>query len=437
MRILAVVFPLILQSGLWAETSVPQVHPDASKVEIQGTVFFTDGTRQNNVNGRCVDRKRYDTYYAPNITQSYDSAIIFGNEWHAGEDGTFRLTLQPGDYVLWAHGAKPKAVNLTVPADSRTVSVQVIGRTDNTVAPFLFLTPEGMPMRSINVHGGIHTDANGIGAHKFDNYDPSPPESRFFWVKEVGYAAAIIKEEDLLRRDPAPVFFRKGVFVSGSVVSKTTNAPLGGIVIFPLRDNKKNDENVFSQWNWMFGFDPYSTLSVDDPAAETSRDGDGFFKLGPLPPGNYSVLFSLPDTHPMGGQFRELLEVPLNVIQGKTPKSLNIKIPVKKLFCRLKGRILDDKNKTPIANVMIFINVWSTSPGNGPEHYSIREPVNRYVKTDKNGEFILYPLDPRKLYFEVSWKSFSTARSVTLPAGKTVDFIVKSGSTKPKSSALR
>ncbi len=432
MRILAVVFLLILQSGLWAETSVPQVHPDASEVEIQGTVVFTDGTRQRNVNGRCVDRKRYNTYYAPNVVPSFDSAIKFGNEWHAGYDGTFKLTLQPGDYVLWAHGAKPMAVNLTVPADTRTVSVQVIGRTDNIVAPFLFLTPEGMPMRSMNVQGGIHSDANGIGAYKFDNYDPSPPESRFFWVKEVGYAAATIKEEDLLRRDPAPVIFSKGIFVSGSVVSKTTNAPLGGVVIFPLRDNKNKSEDEFSQWNGMFGFDPYSVLSIDDPAAVTSRDGDGFFELGPLPPGNYMVKFTLPDTQEMGGQFRYLLDVPLKVIQGNTLKPLNIKIHLSKSLCSLKGRIIDDRTKMPIANDMITINVWSTIPGNGPEHYQIREPVYRRVKTDRNGKFTLYPLDPRKLYFAVSWKGLLTARSVTLPVGKTVDFIVKPDPAKSK-----
>jgi hypothetical protein len=220
------------------------------------------------------------------------------------------------------------------------------------------------------------------------------------------------------------------------VVSKSTGTPMGGIVIFPLRDRKGGVKDEFASWSELFGADPYSTLSSSDEAAATSRDGDGSFTLGPLPPGNYTVLFTFPSA-PLA-EFRELLKVPLHVTEGKTPEPLTAKIIVKKPMYKLKGRVMDGRTKTPVADEMIAINVQSHyAPDDSTyvEHWYIWEPVTHHVKTNRNGEFTLYPLDHGKLVFDVSWNGLSVEKRVAVPpVGKTIDFVVQPLPPKPASA---
>jgi len=76
-----------------------------SKAELSsGTVVLHRRRRQRNVYGRCVSLQRWNAYYAPTAPTQSDSAIIFGNEWHAGDDGTFKLSLLPGEYCSGPRG---------------------------------------------------------------------------------------------------------------------------------------------------------------------------------------------------------------------------------------------------------------------------------------------------------------------------------------------
>jgi len=75
-----------------------------------------------------------------------------------------------------------------------------------------------------------------------------------------------------------------------------------------------------------------------------------------------------------------------------------------------------------------------SDPDTWVEHSYIWEPVVRHVKTGKKGEFTIYPLDPDKLVFTVSWKGLSCEKRVkVLPARRTVDSSCKPRRQTPES----
>jgi|GEM_PF-7085318 len=436
--LLTIVFAALLLPSVDARPAAPrELEPVRGAVPVHGSVVFTDGTPQRNVKGRCVTLEKYEAYFGPKSPKPDGTMKYFGSEWCSGRDGTFELSLAPGGYMLWAHGAKHKATKLTVRKGAREAAVTVIGRAENVVAPMRFLSPDGLPLRNISTSGGLHTNADGIHTRRFENSDWSLPAQLFFWIKGVGYAAVTVHEEDLLRTDSLPVQFKKGTYVSGAAVSEH-GRPLGGVVIFPLRVEKKGVSDEFKGWNGLFTTEPCSMLWSNAEAATTTRDGDGSFTVGPLPPGDYSFCFAFPRAQEESFRFK--LEQPLQVTEGEPAGPMKTTVPVGEVNCELRGRLIDGRSSKPISNASVSINIQSSGPpidDSWVEHWYIWEPIVHRVKTGKNGEFTLYPLDAGVLWFDISWNRICVwNRRVILPCpGKTVDFVLQPPVPEPKSAS--
>jgi len=365
--------------------------------EVSGVVVSTGGVRQHTVLCLCTDTSGKQVWRG-----------------YAGEDGVFRVKLPPGSYRIWALGAKVRAVDLTVPDGADTVAAKVIGRSHNYVK-LRFVTPQGKPVAGVRVGLG-RTNSNGtavLTAH-------DAPINDMFFEPGLGYGRLKIDtDEELFRPEPIRVIFHTGRPVVGRAVSESTGRPLGGLLAFPVRQEESGDE--WADWNSYLGMDPYADYAITSRAIGISRDGDGAFAVGPLPPGDYTLLFGFSAFL----EFRDMAKVPIHVVEGEPLKPLNVRIRLKEPMYALRARLLTRKHK-PVACKEIVVAVTTAIDSSASlNHAYIWEPVTRRVKTDKEGRFTLYPFYAGEFYFKISEGGGTAGNAVTFPKkGMSVDFVI-------------
>ena len=319
--------------------------------------------------------------------------------------------------VLSAHAFTTPAG--AVALDEKKVAVHVTLR-------FRFLTPSGkpnantviqyMPGRPM-VNAAVITDTKGIGEISCENIDIY--DEWYFVCYGVGYARLRI-DADCGRSDKKPILvhLQTGPFISGRVISEKAGVRLGGIKLYPFRKQDKKDK--WQNWNGIFSsVGPNGDYAVDDPMSVTSRDGDGAFSAGPLPPGCYKLVVRDLNT---GVTF----DLPVDTASQEA-RRLMIELPVnKELSHKITGRVLR-KDMTPIVGKELQIWIRYFYPnGDRPEHWYYYEPVLRRAKTNAKGEFTLYPVFPDAYIFNVLCNGLSAKKRVTVPQKvRRIDFVMK------------
>ncbi|HUV04256.1 MAG TPA: carboxypeptidase-like regulatory domain-containing protein [Armatimonadota bacterium] len=396
-----------------ANSPIPKQKPP-DLVTVRGTVVTVDGRPLEGVNGSTEG----------------------GPCWVSGKGGKFVIKLKPGTYKLWALAAKSRAVTLVVPKGKSSVSVRVIAKRMKNRVPLKFLTPGGRPAANARMASGmragsgtwgmgpVSTDARGILMEQVE-YDA--PVWFFSAASGIGYAKLeIADDETLFSEEPILVQLSSGPYVSGRVVAERGGMPLGGVNIYPWRVYKKGDP--WSGWNSQFGFKSYQ-YTINEVMSATSRDGDGTFRLGPLPPGDYKMDYGAPEVGDLpADEGRNLniavASIPVNVPEDRDIEGLQIVYPVKKPAYSLMGQVFQGDTSTPLASTEITISVMTIYPPDPePENWYVCEPVVRTVVTDAQGNYRLYPIRPGKYKLEAKWEKFSATRNVSLRANATgVDF---------------
>jgi hypothetical protein len=410
-----VILVLFVHSAIAADVPQKPAGKNDDRVVVRGIVVDFDGKKQ--------DGLIYGAYL--NTKDGEDTRWY--TDWR--NNYSFKLLLKPGVYKIWTRAAKAYALTLNVPKGAKRLFVKVIGRTDNAVI-FRVLAPDGKPLANKTIdrgadHGPMRTDSRGIGkAGPFDMdveyYD------LLFAVSGVGYAPVSIPGDKLFRKDPIVVRLRSsGIYVSGKVVSKSTGRPLGGVEVYPLKEDDGAGIPA-SWWNTLYGIDCdfHHEMTPYDPFVGLSHDGDGAFRLGPIPPGKYRFKVILPNAADDW--------VPVDVTGKEHNVSLVVKGEDGKAAGELSGRILASNGRSPLALRDVEIDVLFDMPEGdktGLLYPGYWTPIKRYVKTDKDGNFTLYPILPYKYIFEFSWSGYLTKKKLTISSHTPrVDLVLK----KPK-----
>lgn len=389
----------------------------AEYVRVNGVVVTSDGTPKKNVNGRTMSESGQE-----------------GPCWASGVDGKFVIHLTAGTYKLWAVGAKARAVTLVVPKGRTPVSVRVIAKNIGNHLPLRFVTDDGRPVAdaSMNVGergsggwgcGGASTDAKGMMMWIVEG---DAPIRLFFAGSGVGYGRLDITDDGMLSSEqPITVQLSTGPYVSGRVLSGPGGVPLGGIPVFPQRKYFAGDP--WSGWNTQFGFKSYP-YTMKEPSMAISRDGDGVFSLGPLPPGDYTLEIGLPSIWHMfpSTDLIEPQSEDVSLTSGKDLSGLDLRVPVTKPAFSLEGRVLIG-DKTPLASQEVTVEVSGDYVvGEEPEEWYVWEPVVRRVVTDDQGGYKLYPLRPGKYKLVAKWHGLSAVAKISVRSDvKCLDFALR------------
>ncbi len=400
----------ILAGDLPATTS--STLPDTNLVSVEGTVVSVDGKPLPKMFGVCRNQETGK----------------LGPQWRSGQDGKFLVKLELGRYKIWARGSMAKAVELVAKPGDDKVSIKVIGDPMRNGLQLKFESPDGKPLSNTSISyaeaggkGFLKTDANGLSMY-------TPYEAffhLFFNRNKVGFADLIITSEEVAFSDePVLVRLNSGAFVSGRVVSDKTGAPIGGVPIFPEMIETNDDR--WSWWNSQFGFKSYEFTMKDTKVI--SRDGDGTFTIGPLPPGKYKLLAGLP------GIWHEFPSTDLitpigkrvDLTSGSNLDGVKLKVPVNKPAYTFTGRALNS-DKTPVASKEITVEVSGDyEPTMGPEEWYVWEPVERTVVTDAKGNFRLFPIRPGKYAMVAKSGSLSSTKVLAIKSnGVKADFVLR------------
>jgi hypothetical protein len=412
---LALVLPFFASSVL-ASQATPKARllsqSDSSRVLVEGTVVSADGKRLPKIVGVCRNQ----------------NTGTFGPIWVSAKDGKFAVTLEPGIYRIWARGAMARAVEFVARASGGKAHVKVVGDPRRNGLLLKFESPEGKAIPNTTISYGmaggrayVETDANGFHA-----YTPTAvPLHLFFVLRGVGYADLNITSEEVFFGDePVVARLNSGVFVSGRITSKQGVA-LGGISVFPQREYTPRDK--WSWWGTQFGFKSFS-YTMKEPSMAISSDGDGEFRLGPLPAGNYSLIMGLPGIWHVFPS-TDLIKphsMAVDLTSGKDLSDLDLSVPEIKPAYDIQGRALKS-DKTPLASQEITVEVSGDyKPGEEPEEWYVWEPVVRRVVTDAQGGFKLYPIRPGKYKLVAKWHGLSaTVRKTVQSDMRGLDFVLR------------
>jgi hypothetical protein len=229
----------------------------------------------------------------------------------------------------------------------------------------------------------------------------------------VGYANVDIRsDEEFAEGQPVEVRLSGGPSVSGTVVAEGSGVPLGGVKVYPRRLTREGDP--WRGWNAPFGFKSFE-FTADEAMSATSRDGDGAFTLGPLPPGDYELVIGLPSAGSSLITPVSVVSVPLTVLPDQNVKGLTLAIPLENPAYSLRGRVLRSDGVAPLASTQITVEVsHDYRSGFEPEEWSVWEPIARSVITDAQGNFRLYPIARGKYNFVVKWDTLSARRTAAV-----------------------
>lgn len=390
----------------------------AGYVKVYGTVVTVDGKPVEGVNGRTEP----------------------GPSWVSHKDGKFTIDLLPGTYRLWALAAKSRAVTLVVPRGKAPVSVRVVAKRMKNRVPLKFLTPEGTPAADAQMGSGmragsgswgsgrVSTDASGI---LMETVEYDAPVWFFFAASGIGYATLEIADDEMLFSDePITVQLSTGPYVSGFILAEPTSIPLGGVKVYPRRVYKEGDP--WSRWNSQFGFKSYE-YTISEAMSATSRDGDGSFTLGPVPPGDYKLVVGLSAPDNLMSARTEMKEVPVTMHAGQNVEGLKIAVSLGQPAYSVQGRALRPDGVTPLASSTLIVAVsHNYAPDRQPEEWYVWEPVRRSVVTDAQGNFSLYPVSPGKYKLEVTSEKLSAIRRAVVHSDRVkLDFVLAHANEKP------
>lgn len=338
---------------------MPDLPPEY--VAVHGTVVTLDGKPVESASGRTLDASGNQ-----------------GPSWASGKGGKFRTFLKPGTYKLWTIGAKFKAVTLIVPKGRSAISIKVISKLTRDKAAIKFMRSDGVPASntriyyrektsmSMRAYRPVTTDANGMIMWRLED---DAPIGFTFSALDTGYAKLdITDDETLFNTETFAVRFSSDAvstasrYISGRVISESDGAPLGGIVFYPTRIYKENDP-----WNMWYGqFNDFPSAGAEftiRDAMATSRDSDGVFKIGPLPSGDYQVMFGTPE---LGDPPRDAKivrgSVLVSVPKDRDIKGLKIIYPLNEPAYSLRGRVYQGNVSPPLTSTVITVSVMTAYP---------------------------------------------------------------------------
>jgi len=313
---------------------------------------------------------------------------------------------------------------------------QPVGSPKRDAITFRFLAPDGKCVRNALMGFGVKAGAGGWGMGTLKTGADGlltlhgrfkPPVWFFFAANGVGYAKLDVPSDKVIAiGEPVVVRLSSGPSVSGTIVARSSGTPLGGIKVYPWR--VLQDGDPWRMWNATFGFKSYR-FTVGDAMSATSRDGDGAFALGPLPPGDYRLVAGLPASVGIPLVVRsKVVEVPVTVAKDKNVEGMRLEVKVESPAYRVRGRLLRRDGVTPLASTAVTIAVSHDSylPGQEPEDRYVWEPLVRDVVTDLHGNFTLYPVSPGTYKFQVQSGKLSGVQTAAIHSDRVrLDFVLR------------
>lgn len=225
--------------------------------------------------------------------------------------------------------------------------------------------------------GGFKTDENGEWRNQW-MYSGSCHYA--FFSKTFGYAEQTVVIGEGVAEVHHGLTLDPGGSICGIVRDQLTGAPLGGVVLRPVRVEVNSTYDEQSLWNSFGGF---LRRSVMDPVSQISRDGDGTFCLRHLPPGSYRISISGVG---LGEQF--------TLEEAEDVSGVEIMVETALAQRWIIGRVLGPNNAPVVNTEVTFVIHHGGPPGPFGRSYG----VPRRAVTDDLGMFRVGPLHARDYF---------------------------------------
>lgn len=249
---------------------------------------------------------------------------------------------------------------------------------------------------------GLKTDADGLWREQWID---SGTRHYLFFSTTYGSAEQVVGVDEGVRESLYEVTLTSGGSICGTVRDQLTGAPLGGVVLTPIRVGADGTYDQESLWNMLFS-GIHNRFVSGYPITQVSRDGDGTFCIRNLPAGMYRLL-----SHGTGlGEQFELAD-------GEDLSDVEIVVATPLAQRWIVGRVLGPDD-APVVNTEVTIITDNEGPG--ADFYSPLFGVPRRAVTDDLGRFRLGPLEPRE-YWIGAWTPGH--RSPSTPADVTAESI--------------
>ena len=334
------------------------------------------------------------------------------------EKGEFTLTeIAEGDYGLRVEGPFRSAVGKGAPSDRADVNVSLsrgaphprvevkLGeRPPRLVATVLGLDGQPVGKRAFkgtaktargSAGGGFRTDENGVLRWNLR----ADTETHVVLFEEAlrAWGETRVKPARGQAEIRATIRLRPCGSVAGRVVERGTGKPFGGFYVQPVPVGSPPT-------GWYPETSLYGTKGLD----HISEDGTGAFSIPPLPPGEYEV--SIRDSR-RDSEEPDETPVKFKVEAGKTTEGIEIAtLPVKNALA-VQG-LLVGQDGAPMREQELVLR---------GGRMSFLDPSIRRVRTDAQGRFSLYPIEPDFYVFT----PFVPGKEG--PAGPPVKFELKPG----------
>ena len=242
----------------------------------------------------------------------------------------------------------------------------------------------GHGMGGVHGLGGLKTDDHGRWQ---DQWMDSGAQDYLFFSATFGYAEQTVVIGEGVREVHHQITLTPGGSICGIARDQLTGAPLGGVVVMPIRVGADGLGDSQSLWNGLMG-GLHNRLVSGYPITQVSRDGDGTFCLRNLAPGTYRLF----NTGVWLGE-----EFTLEDAEDVSGVEIVVATPLAQRW--VVGRVLGPDN-APVANTEVTFIIDHVGPMTGP--YGPLDGVPRRAVTDELGLFRVGPLQARE-YWLSAW----------------------------------
>jgi hypothetical protein len=309
------------------------------------------------------------------------------------KNGEFTFAeIAEGSYVLNVNGPPRSAVDKGAPSDrarmhltfSRELPQQELkiklGMEEPRITVKVF-GMDGSPLRNQTVMGAVvSSDDSSSGGFRTNedgvlSCSASPgAETHVRLIVEslAAWGEARVTPEERQSETKAEIRLQPCGSASGRVIEKDTGRPLGGIAVaaFPVPLPEK--EPGLTGMEFPFGL----------RREQISQDGTGAFKLMVLPPGEYEVRLCRGEW-----PYHETEDPAVRFAVSARETTEGIEVPAAPMAGAVSvGGLLVDRNDKPIPNRELALG--------GETRTGLGDSSVRRVRTDAEGRFVLYPVDP-------------------------------------------
>lgn len=339
-------------------------------------------------------------------------ASVFGGgrKSSTDKDGRFTLTHVPAGPCVIMIGGPDRAIGrVTAEPGSR----EQPGRAEITLYPFRpvvvfsFTDERGVPVARRTIFmtratswsgelGGLETDGEGRWRHEVMY---TGAERYLFRVPGLGWAEQAVVTEAGVPETHCHVRLVPGVTVTGTVREQGSGDPVGGVALYPYRQEPDGEPGPFNVWNMLY-MGRHNRLVSGYPVAQVSRDGDGTFRLS-LPPGEYVVA----SRH-------------LSITGTEAIEDFDVEVPAAAEKRWITGRALA-AGGAPLGGIELTVIVDVMGPS--ADMFGPQGGVPRRVVTDEHGLFRLGPFDRREYWLTAAFRGQRNPTTMVDVTADTVD----------------